>query len=65
MELEIEDQGQSINIPLSDSNEFLELFVNELSDDTSQLISFLFGECVPLQYWIKIAVSKSAFVFIL
>lgn len=56
MEIETGDQIPSIKIPLSDSDEFIELFVDELGDDTNDIISLLFGECVPPQYWIQIAV---------
>ena len=56
MEVEAENQYPSIRIPLSDSDECIELFVDELSDDPSKLIEILLGECVHPKYWIQVAV---------
>lgn len=57
MEVEAENQYPSIRIPLSDSDECIELFVDELSDDPSKLIEILLGECVHPMYWIQVAVG--------
>lgn len=59
MEVEGESQYPSIRIPLSDSDECIELFVDELSDDPSKLIEILLGECVHPMYWIQVAVLLS------
>ena len=59
MEIESGDQIASIRIPLSGSDDFIELFVDELEDDTRKITSVLFDECVPPQYWIQIAVLIS------
>ena len=56
MEIEAESQNYSIRIPLSGSNECVELFVDELEDDPTGLLSLLFDECVSPKYWIQIAV---------
>lgn len=57
MEIEQDVPVPSIKIPLSVSDECIELFVDELDDDTTDIISLLFGECVPPKYWIQIAVT--------
>ena len=56
MEVESENVGNSIKIPLSASDEYIQLFVDELEDDPTSLISLLFDEYVPPKYWIQIAV---------
>ena len=56
MELETENITNSIKIPLSASDEYIQLFVDELEDDPTSLISLLFDEYVPPKYWIQIAV---------
>ena len=56
MELETENTTNSIKIPLSASDEYIQLFVDELEDDPTSLISLLFDEYVPPKYWIQIAV---------
>ena len=57
MEVESENVGNSIKIPLSASDEYIQLFVDELEDDPTSLISLLFDEYVPPKYWIQIAVQ--------
>lgn len=57
MEIEGDVQNNCIKIPLSASDDCLEIFYDELDDDTSIIISALFGECVPPKYWIQVAVS--------
>lgn len=56
MEIESDVPVTSIKIPLSESDEFIEIFVDELSDDTNEIIQLLFGECVHPKYWIQVAV---------
>lgn len=56
MEIEGDVQNNCIKIPLSASDECLQVFYYELGDDTTPIISLLFGECVPPQYWIQVAV---------
>ena len=56
MEIETGPIDNSITIPLNASDESIQIFVDELEDDPSSLISLLFDECVPLKYWIQIAV---------
>lgn len=65
MELETENITNSIKIPLSASDEYIQLFVDELEDDPTSLISLLFDEYVPPKYWIQIAVWFSLLLFIL
>ena len=58
MDVETADQPASIRIPLTDSEQCIELFVDELSDNTDELTQTLFGENVHPHYWIQIAVSR-------
>ena len=58
MEIETGPIDNSITIPLNASDESIQIFVDELEDDPSSLISLLFDECVPLKYWIQIAVRS-------
>ena len=62
MEVETENVGNSIKIPLSASDEYIQLFVDELEDDPTSLISLLFDEYVPPKYWIQIAVLEGLLV---
>ena len=57
MELETAEQPYSIRIPLTDSDQCIELFVDELGDNTDELTQTLFGGNVHPHYWIQIAVN--------
>lgn len=63
MEIETAEQPASIRIPLTDSEQCIELFVDELSDNTDELTQTLFGENVHPHYWIQIAVFCSGQCF--
>lgn len=58
MDLETAEQPYSIRIPLTDSDQCIELFVDELGDNTDELTQTLFGENVHPHYWIQIAVNR-------
>ena len=57
MDIETAEQPYSIRIPLTDSDQCIELFVDELGDNTDELTQTLFGENVHPHYWIQIAVN--------
>ena len=49
--------GGVINIPVRDSDEFVEVNADELPDDPDEILDILKGEMAPLDLWLRVAVE--------
>ena len=48
---------RSIRIPVANSNEFVEIFVDELPIDVNDVLDVLKAELAPLKIWRAVAVK--------
>lgn len=55
---EDEPTARSLLIPVKNSDQEVEVFVDELPDDVNDIIDILRAEVAPLDVWLKFAVRR-------
>ena len=53
------ERPQSIEIPVRESNEVVEVFLDELPNDPSEIRAILYAEGAPIELFLHFAVLKS------
>lgn len=56
-----EENEHSILIPVRESDQWVEVFVDELPEDVNDIIDILRAELAPLSVWLRFAVRCSRF----
>ena len=55
---EHDENARSLFIPVRQSGEMVEVFVDELPDDVNEVLDILKAEIAPLHHWLEFAVRK-------